>query len=190
MVKLFSLDAQILLRGFPLRINRNYFISQEDEKFLADMFLQLTDEDTLEDRRKQLVCVVISHICCCGKIKYNNNYYCCQHYQVTHNDENVVNALPPSQLVYMSDFLLFQKAVSVVYCHAKKRKGPKIFSFSWTLGTTLPLLLVFQRGLFIPKRQCKVMVVTLGLEITTDTVTRVTMFFSLQLKKIVLVLKS
>lgn len=28
---------------------------QEDEKFLADMFLQLTDEDTLEDRRKQLV---------------------------------------------------------------------------------------------------------------------------------------
>ncbi|XP_068683456.1 serine/threonine-protein phosphatase 4 regulatory subunit 3-like isoform X2 [Montipora capricornis] len=28
---------------------------QEDDKFLADMFLQLTDEDTLEERRKQLV---------------------------------------------------------------------------------------------------------------------------------------
>lgn len=28
---------------------------QEDDKFLADMFLQLTDEDTLEDRRKQLI---------------------------------------------------------------------------------------------------------------------------------------
>ena len=56
--------------------NRNYFISQEDEKFLADMFLQLTDEDTLEDRRKQLVCgfLVISHICCCEKIKYNDCY--------------------------------------------------------------------------------------------------------------------
>ncbi|XP_078351568.1 serine/threonine-protein phosphatase 4 regulatory subunit 3-like isoform X2 [Oculina patagonica] len=28
---------------------------QEDDKFLADMFLQLTDEDTLEDKRKQLI---------------------------------------------------------------------------------------------------------------------------------------
>ncbi|KAJ7381955.1 SMEK 2, suppressor of mek1 (Dictyostelium) [Desmophyllum pertusum] len=30
-------------------------ICQEDDKFLADMFLQLMDEDTLEERRKQLM---------------------------------------------------------------------------------------------------------------------------------------
>jgi len=37
-------------------LNSNCFFSlQEDEKFLTDLFMQLTDEDTSEERRKDLV---------------------------------------------------------------------------------------------------------------------------------------
>ena len=40
---------------FKTRFIWIYFIFQEDEKFLTELFNQLTDEDTDENRRKELV---------------------------------------------------------------------------------------------------------------------------------------